>query len=143
MEAGIAGAADGQARAVCEDGQAAVLAVRFDASDSFQIHDIRAVNTDEAMRVETRFQTGNGLLIEVFLTLAGQGDTARAKPTATAASMAFPPDFKTATPTSLPRAPGRPPFLCGRTRVRGHRSAVRGERGLKRFLETEEQRSFS
>src|SRR5882672_5268477 len=40
VEAGLAGAADGQARAVGENGQAAVLAVGLDAHDAFQIHDV-------------------------------------------------------------------------------------------------------
>src|SRR5215472_7106343 len=74
LQASIAGPADRQARAVAEDGKPAVPSVRLNADDPFQIHDVRAVNSYEAIRIETGFEAGDGLLLEMFFALAGQGD---------------------------------------------------------------------
>ncbi len=60
FEAGVAGAADGQARAVGENSQAAVLAVGLDAHHAFEIHDVRAVDAHKAVRIEASFQAGDG-----------------------------------------------------------------------------------
>jgi len=60
FEAGVAGAADRQARTVGEDGQAAVLAVRLDAHNALEIHDVRAVDAHKAARIEASFQAGDG-----------------------------------------------------------------------------------
>src|SRR6266568_9255611 len=60
FEAGVAGAADGQARAVGENSQAAVLAVGLDAHHAFEIHDVRAVDAHKAVRIEASFEAGDG-----------------------------------------------------------------------------------
>src|SRR5882762_3653615 len=72
FEAGVAGAADGQASAVGENGQAAVLAVGLDAHEAFKVHDVGAVDAHEAGRIEAGFQAGDGLLLEMLLAQAGQ-----------------------------------------------------------------------
>src|SRR5712664_1099206 len=68
FEAGVAGTAHREAGAVGEDGEAAVLAVGFDACDALQIHDIRAMDAHEAVWIEA----GDGLLLEMLLPLTGQ-----------------------------------------------------------------------
>src|SRR5229473_5321031 len=72
FEAGVAGAANRQARAVGENGEAAVLAVGLDACDAFEIHDVRAVDADEAVWIQAGFEAGDGLLLEMLFALAGE-----------------------------------------------------------------------
>src|SRR2546427_9489534 len=72
FQAGVAGAADRQARAVGENRQAAVLAIGFDANDALEIHDVRAVDTYETVRVEASFESGDGLLLEMLFALSGE-----------------------------------------------------------------------
>ena len=60
LEAGVAGAADGQARAVDQYRKPAVFAVEFDARPAFRIDDVRAVNAHEARRLQAGFQAGDG-----------------------------------------------------------------------------------
>src|SRR5216683_3776343 len=69
FKTGEAGPADGQARAVGENGQAAVLAVGLDARDALQVHDVRAVDAHEAVGIEAGFQAGDGLLLEMLFPL--------------------------------------------------------------------------
>src|ERR1700682_611033 len=72
LEAGVAGAAYRQARAVGENRKAAILAVRLDAPDALQVHEVRAVDAHVAVRVEACLQAGDGLLLEVLLSPTGQ-----------------------------------------------------------------------
>ena len=74
FEAGVARAADGEASAVGEDGDAAVFAVRLDAGDALEIHDVGTMNTDEAIGVEAGFEARDSLLLEVFFAFGGEGD---------------------------------------------------------------------
>src|SRR5260370_27446780 len=72
FEAGITGAAHRQTRAIAENRQPAVLAVRLDARDAFQVHDVGAVDAHEPVRVKASFQADDGLLLEMFFALIGQ-----------------------------------------------------------------------
>src|SRR5437899_3905313 len=73
FEAGVAGAADRQARAVGEDRQATILAVRLYTYHTFQINDVRPMDADKIVRIEACFQAGNSLLLEVLFSLTDQG----------------------------------------------------------------------
>jgi len=52
LESSVTCAAHRQARAIAENRKTAVLAVRLDAHDAFQVHDVRAMDAHEAVRVE-------------------------------------------------------------------------------------------
>src|SRR5204862_2768588 len=58
--------------AVSENGKPAILTVRLDAHYAFQIHDVRTMDAHESVRVQAGFQTGDGLLLEMFLPLTGK-----------------------------------------------------------------------
>src|SRR5260370_9841413 len=73
LEAGVAGAADGQARAVDQYRKPAVFAVGFDARHAFKIDDVRAVNAHEARSLQAGFQAGDRLLLQVFRAVTRQG----------------------------------------------------------------------
>lgn len=73
-EAGVSGAADWELRAAVEHGYMAVFAVRLDAGDAFEIDDVRAMNAEEAGRVEGGFEAGNCLLLEVLFTFGAERD---------------------------------------------------------------------
>src|SRR5437660_3345701 len=70
FEAGVAGAADGEACAVGENREAAVLAVGLGAGDALEVHDVGAVDTHETVWVKARFQSGDGLLLEMLFAKA-------------------------------------------------------------------------
>ena len=72
-QARIPGAADRQPGSVSQRDYMAVLGIRLEPGHSLQIHDARAVNAQEVFRIETGFQAGDGLLLQIFLALAGQG----------------------------------------------------------------------
>src|SRR6266851_4168093 len=72
FEAGVTGAAHRQTRAIAENRQPAVLAVRLDARDAFQVHDVGAVDAHEPVRVKASFQAGDGLLLKMLFPLTGQ-----------------------------------------------------------------------
>ena len=74
FEAGVAGAADGEAGAVGENGEAAVFAVGLDADDAFEIYDVGAMNAHEAGGIEAGFDARNGLLLKMLGSLGGQRD---------------------------------------------------------------------
>jgi len=69
FEAGVACTGYGQARAVGENGQAAVFAIRLDAHDAFEIHDVGAVDAHEGVWIEAGFEAGDGLLLEMLFCL--------------------------------------------------------------------------
>src|SRR5215470_4253148 len=68
-QSGVSGAADGKLGACSENHDVCIFAVGLDLSEAIQIHDVRAVNAQESLRVERFFQVGESLLLEVFLSL--------------------------------------------------------------------------
>src|ERR1700735_2708605 len=73
-EAGVAGAADGELRAVGEDGDVSVLRVGLDLDDALQVDDVGAVNAEKTRRVERGFQARDGLLLQVLFAFGCKGD---------------------------------------------------------------------
>src|SRR5262249_3157785 len=61
----VAGAAHRELRAVGENGEAALFAIGFDAGYAGQVDDVRAVDTDELLRVKSGFERRDSLLLEV------------------------------------------------------------------------------
>jgi len=47
-QASVAGATDGELSSVVENGHVAIFAIRLNARDSFEIHDVRTVNAEES-----------------------------------------------------------------------------------------------
>src|SRR5258708_16658936 len=72
FEASVAGAAHRQTRAIAENRQPAVLAVRLDARDAFPVHGVSSVDAHEPVRVKASFQAGDGLLLKMLLPLTGK-----------------------------------------------------------------------
>src|ERR1043166_4515256 len=70
----VSGAAYRQLGAVGEHGYTAVLGVGFNPCDAFQVHDIRAMNAHEALRIELCLNARDCLLLQVVLLLAPQRD---------------------------------------------------------------------
>src|ERR1017187_6152572 len=67
---GVAGAADGQARAIVQNRDSAFLPIGFDARNPVQVDDGGAVDAYEAGRIERLLERRNGLLLEIALAAA-------------------------------------------------------------------------
>jgi len=57
FEAGVAGATDGEPHAVRKDGHLTVFAIRLDARDALEVHEVGAVDAHEESRVERQLET--------------------------------------------------------------------------------------
>src|SRR5271156_7150158 len=73
-EAGIAGAADGELRAVGEDGDMSILRVGFDFDDAFEVHDEGTMDPEKTRRVERGFKARDSLLFQMLLAFGCEGD---------------------------------------------------------------------
>ncbi len=71
-EAGVTGAADGEPRAIVEDGDVAILGVGLDAGDAFEIDDVGAMDAQEAGRIERGLEAGDGLLLEMLFAFGNE-----------------------------------------------------------------------
>src|SRR4029453_17114913 len=70
----IARTADRQFRAVPEDRHAAVLCVKLNPRDAFDVQQIRSMNTNEARRIEEALDCGKRLILEIRLALRMERD---------------------------------------------------------------------
>ncbi len=58
-------------RPIRQDGEMALLAVGLYFYNTLQVHDIGPMDAHEAGGIEARLQAGDGLLLQMFLTLRG------------------------------------------------------------------------
>jgi hypothetical protein len=73
LEAGVAGAADGETRTIRQDGEAAVFSIGLDTDHALKIHNVGTMDSDELFGVQAGFEAGDRLLLQVLFAFAGQG----------------------------------------------------------------------